>query len=321
MDLVAKNEETDIAKITLYTFSAFVPILEERKEEIFKIERKTFKYGTKNRHHLDVYYPPNPSKTANGKTPILFFIYGGGFNNGSRQLPEPYSMGYRALGAFFANRGFLVVVPDYRLVPEVRYPAASQDIRDALVWVSDNTAALVDPAAGGLTAPGVEPDAEYVFVLSHSAGSVHTKVMALHPDIRGTLPSGIRGYLWSAGAWYIDVQGESFTKEGPPRFYFGTPEQQREREPRALWKNLNEEEVQAFPEVVLVHAEREPQWLLDTEVVMAKDLEERLGKPVKKIVSKGHNHISPNWALSSGQGEEWGYEVSEWIHERIGTPA
>ncbi|KAH7922417.1 alpha/beta-hydrolase [Leucogyrophana mollusca] len=222
-------------------------------------------------------------------------------------------MGYRALGSFFAQRGFITIIPDYRLVPEVRYPAASEDIRDAIVWVSKNAETIRSP-----TIP--EPDTNYMFVMSHSAGTVHMKVLTLHPELRTTLPP-LRGLVWCAGAWYLNVEGEKFETEGPASFYFGTPEQQREREPRALWNKLTDEEVKSFPEILLVQAEREPEWLKASGVVLSTDLERRLGKAPKKIISEGHNHISPNWALCSGEGEEWGEEVVEWLNARIGTPA
>ncbi|KAH7886687.1 Alpha/Beta hydrolase protein [Phlebopus sp. FC_14] len=332
MDIIAKNEETHIDKINLPSrstsnvskaslissvclisaLSAFVPILDEKdkKAGIEKIEKKTFKYGQRYRHNLDVYYPLKPSLTSNGKVPILFFIYGGGYNTGQRQFPPPFDMGYRALAAFFAHRGFMTIIPDYRLVPEVRFPAASEDIRDAIVWVTKN--------AGTISTPSIEPDTDYIFVMGHSAGAAHTKVMTLYPKIRETLPP-LKGLIWNAGPWFFSVEGEKFRTEGPVKFYFGSAEQQSEREPRALWNKLSDDEIKSLPDILLVQAEREPNWLQITGVEIMKDMERRLGKAPQRIVGIGHNHVSPNWALGSGQGEEWGYEVSKWLHERIGT--
>lgn len=312
MDIIAKNPETSIDKINLYTLSAFVPILDERRSEIEKIERKTFKYGQRYRHNLDVYYPDQPFLTPNAKVPVLFFVYGGGYNTGSRQFPPPYEMGYRALGSFFAQRGFITVIPDYRLVPEARFPAASQDIHDAIVWVKDNAETIRSSSTRSIQ----ELDSEYIFVMGHSAGAAHIKVMTMYEALRKTLPP-LRGVIWNAGPWFFDVRGESFQTSGPVRFYFGTPEQQREREPRTLWNNLTDEEIRAHPEVLLVQAEREPDWLQVTGIEIANDLKRRLGKEPKRIVGVGHNHVSPNWALCSGQGEQWGHEVTEWMKKRI----
>ncbi|KIJ67176.1 hypothetical protein HYDPIDRAFT_84006 [Hydnomerulius pinastri MD-312] len=310
MDLVANNPETNIEKINLYTLSAFVPLLDERKADIDKIEKKTFKYGERYRHNLDVYYPSEPKQTPQGKVPILFFIYGGGYNTGSRQFPAPYDMGYRALGSFFAQRGYVTIIPDYRLVPEVRFPAASEDIRDAVVWVSNN--------AETIKTGSIEPDPGYIFIMGHSAGAAHTHVMTMHPEIRVTLPP-LKGLIFSGGPWFFSVRGEKFQTEGPVKFYFGSAEQQQEREPRALWNKLSDEEIKALPDILLFQAEREPDWLQLTRPEILADMEKRLGKAPKMIIGKGHNHVSPNWALCSGQGEEWGYEVAEWLNEKIAS--
>ena len=31
-----------------------------------------------------------------------------------------------------------------------------------------------------------------------------------------------------------------------------------------------------------------------------------------------NNHISINWALGIGEGEEWAYKLADWIWSRIG---
>ncbi|MBD3784475.1 MAG: alpha/beta hydrolase fold domain-containing protein, partial [Micrococcales bacterium] len=72
---------------------------------------------------MDVYAP-----SGQGPFPTLVFFYGGGWNSGSRDL---YGWAAQALAA----RGFVVFVPDYRLVPEVVFP----------VFVEDAAAATAHP--------------------------------------------------------------------------------------------------------------------------------------------------------------------------------
>ncbi|KAI6030250.1 Alpha/Beta hydrolase protein, partial [Pisolithus marmoratus] len=174
--------------------SASVPILDERRAEIEKIEKQTFKYGQRHRDNLDVYYPDQPILIPNAKVPVLFFVYGGSYNTGSRQFPPPYEMGYRALGSFFAQHGFITVIPDYRLVPEARFPAASQDIRDAIIWVKDNAKTIRSSS----TSTVQELDPEHFFVMGHSAGAAHIKVMTMYEELRKMLPP-LRGVIWNAG--------------------------------------------------------------------------------------------------------------------------
>ncbi|KIJ67182.1 hypothetical protein HYDPIDRAFT_84052, partial [Hydnomerulius pinastri MD-312] len=233
--------------------TAFMPILEERRAELEKIERRTFRTGDGDRNFLDVYYPIKPSITPNGKIPVLFFIYGGGYNTGWRQFPSPYEMGYRTVGSFYAQRGIMTIIPDYRLVPDVSYPASSEDVRDAVVWVTKNIQTIRHSSLPEL-------DTDFMFIMGHSAGAAHTKVLTLRPELRATLPP-IRGLIWCGGPWFFNIEGESFDAEGPVRSYFGPAELQRQREPRALWNRLSDEEVKSLPDILLVQAEWEPDWL------------------------------------------------------------
>ncbi len=103
------------------------------------------------RRTLDVDCP----SAAHPDTPILIFSYGGGFHMGGRTLPTPTDTTYHNLGSFFATRGFITIVPHYRVFDSgVQFPGAAQDIRDAIQWVVDNLPF---------------PDSD-IYVLGHSAG-------------------------------------------------------------------------------------------------------------------------------------------------------
>lgn len=105
---------------------------------------------------LDVWRPAEP---AAGKRPVLVFIYGGGWANGDRRS---YAFAARA----FARAGFVVVVPDYRKVPQVRFPAFVQDGAAAVHWVRDHVAAY-----GG--------DPARLALAGHSAGAYNAVMLAL----------------------------------------------------------------------------------------------------------------------------------------------
>src|ERR1043166_3822029 len=82
-------------------------------------------YGTLARQRLDVYTPD--AAAFPGPRPVVFFLYGGGWQSGERGH-------YKFVGEAFTSRGFVVVVPDYRVYPEVRYPAFVQDAAKAFAW-------------------------------------------------------------------------------------------------------------------------------------------------------------------------------------------
>ncbi len=93
--------------------------------------------------------------------PVIIFYYGGGWAKGSR---DDYGFAARA----YASKGFLVVVPDYRKVPEVHFPAFIQDAADAVKWTRDNIAKY-----GG--------DPERIAIAGHSAGAHSVAMLALDP--------------------------------------------------------------------------------------------------------------------------------------------
>ena len=53
---------------------------------------------------------------------------GGGWRSGRRQ-------DYRFIGEALTSRGYVVVVPDYRVYPDVRFPTFVEDGARAMSWV------------------------------------------------------------------------------------------------------------------------------------------------------------------------------------------
>eukprot|EP01037_Dinobryon_pediforme_P028374 gene28374-31623_t len=106
---------------------------------------------------LDVWRPAGPVT----KRPVLIFWYGGGWVAGTRQ-------GYAFAARAFARNGFVVVVPDYRKVPQIRFPAMLQDGAQAVKWTRDHIAEY-----GG--------DPNRIGVAGHSAGAYTVAMLTLDP--------------------------------------------------------------------------------------------------------------------------------------------
>lgn len=115
-------------------------------------------YGPGPRHRLDVYGPDREQADA----PIVVVIYGGSWNSGNKS-------DYAFLGRALAARGFVAMVIDYQLVPNVRFPAFVEDCARAVAWARQNGANY-----GG--APS------QLFLLGHSAGAYNAAMVALVPD-------------------------------------------------------------------------------------------------------------------------------------------
>jgi acetyl esterase/lipase len=98
------------------------------------------------RNRLDVYAP-----TGAAGAPVVVFIYGGGWKDGDKAL-------YHFVGAALAARGFVAVVPDYRVFPAVRFPVFIQDAAASVAWTRANIA-------------GYGGDPRRIFLMGHSAGA------------------------------------------------------------------------------------------------------------------------------------------------------
>ena len=127
-------------------------------------------------------WPPDNGVTK--PLPVIVFIYGGGWRDGAK---DQYAFTGRAL----ANRGFMVVLPDYRLFPKTRFPGFLEDSAKALAWVDDNIGQL-----GG--------DTRRIFLSGQSAGAYNAMMLALDPQWlgrEGKSPDLIRGVAALAGPY------------------------------------------------------------------------------------------------------------------------
>jgi acetyl esterase/lipase len=112
-------------------------------------------YGANARQRLDVYRPAGAAR----RCPVLVFFYGGSWQSGARA-------DYEFVARLLCAEGFIVVVPDYRIHPEARYPAFVEDSLAAVNWVAAHIADY-----GG--------DAEALFLLGHSAGAYNAVMVGL----------------------------------------------------------------------------------------------------------------------------------------------
>lgn len=137
-------------------------------------------YGSHPRQRVDVYLPL-PAVAA---APIAVFFYGGSWSSGDRA-------DYRFVGEALASRGIVTVVADYRLSPEVRYPAFLEDGADAVRWAADRAASF-------------GASRERLFVMGHSAGAYNAAMLALDPRWlarAGLAPRQLAGWIGLAGPY------------------------------------------------------------------------------------------------------------------------
>ena len=126
-------------------------------------------YGDGERQRLDLYLPVTKAAAAagpasppkSGPVPVVVYFHGGGWEAGSKA-------DYPFVGEAFASRGYVTAIPDYRLYPQVRYPAFLED-----------GAAAVAALRRLLAAEGVAIGP--VYLVGHSAGAWIAAMLTLDP--------------------------------------------------------------------------------------------------------------------------------------------
>jgi acetyl esterase/lipase len=137
-------------------------------------------YGGDVRQQLDVYTPRTLARPA----PVVVFFYGGSWKGGDRAS-------YKFVAEALASRGFVVVVPDYRVYPQVRFPAFMEDAAAAIAWTRREIA-----AHGG--------DPSRLFSMGHSAGAQIATLVAYDERFlraHGLGRDALRGVIGLAGPY------------------------------------------------------------------------------------------------------------------------
>jgi acetyl esterase/lipase len=105
-------------------------------------------YGDQRRQKLDVYQPRRATATPR---PVVVFWYGGSWTAGEKES-------YRFVGAALAQMGYVAVLPDYRLYPNVKFPSFIDDGARAVAWAQKHAA-------------DYHADGRRIVLMGHSAGA------------------------------------------------------------------------------------------------------------------------------------------------------
>lgn len=140
------------------------------------------------RHRLDVYRPK-----GKGPYPVLLFLHGGGWMLMSKD--DVWGLyGYGTIARCLAERGLVVVLPNYRLSPGVRHPEHVKDVSRAFAWTFRN-----------IREHGGDPG--QLFVGGHSAGGHLAALLATDATYLkqvGRTAKDIRGVIGVSGVYRVD---------------------------------------------------------------------------------------------------------------------
>jgi len=221
-------------------------------------------YGPHPRQALDIYLPDSPAMA-----PIVLCVHGGGWSVGDKEQ-------YASVGERLAREGFMAVIANYRLSPDVQHPAHVEDVAQAVAWCYHHAAEY-------------GADRERLCLLGHSTGAYLVALVALEQRFlaaHGVPATAIRRVVGVAGVAYDLDQSYAESPVGP--FFsrvFGPECAGWEREAPLRYVTA------AAPEFLLVHGLEDREAPPDTTKVFAGALE-RAGGAVQLLLLPDEGHIS-----------------------------
>lgn len=249
------------------------------------IARHTVAFAPDKGLSLDIYAPRN---VANA--PVVVFFYGGSWMSGKRQW-------YRWVGQTLAQRGLVVVIPDYRKWPQVRMDGFMQDAARAVAWTCAHAGEY-----GG--------DPQTLFLMGHSAGAHIGALLATDKHwlgATGMQPHMLAGFIGLAGPYdFLPLTHSNFID-----MFGNTPQAQARSQP-----------------VDFVDGDEPPMLLLQgtsDKVVGVKNAKslaramQREGEPADMILYPDTGHIAILLALSPHFDRKAPVmdDVLRFIHQRV----
>ena len=131
---------------------------------------------------LDVYKPLDMTNV-----PVIVFFHGGSWQAGNTLDKSQYKF----VGQALAVQGYVVVIADYRLYPQVKYPGFLDDCAQAVKWAHEHAADY-----------GADPGK--LVLMGHSAGAYNAAMLTVDPEFlqaAGADRAWVRGMIGLAGPY------------------------------------------------------------------------------------------------------------------------
>lgn len=152
--------------------------------------QENISYGSLERQKYDQHLPDDITPD----TPILLFIYGGSWDSGEKSK-------YSFIGKTFTKEGFITIIPNYRLFPQVTFPAFVEDIALSFAKIRQKF-----------------PDRK-IFIAGHSAGAQIGALLTFdHRYLKKHSLSACReisGFIGLAGPYDFEITEDKFKQIFP----------------------------------------------------------------------------------------------------------
>jgi acetyl esterase/lipase len=252
----------------------YAPFHERAPYAGIQVERD-IAYGPHPRQRLDVFRPVEPG--SGPPRPVVVFVHGGGFVGGEKNRPgSPY---HDNVAVWAVRHDLVGVTMTYRLAPEFRWPAGTEDVAAALGWVRTNIA-----AHGG--------DPDRIHLMGTSAGAVHAACYLAHPEFQGPDGPAVASASLLSGAYDLP----SFEHDRLRPYFGDDPRRYAELSPlRGL--------IDSSVPVLYVVAEFDPPPAQRQAAALVGAYTRRHGRWPAVLRLTGHNHFTTTAHLNTPDDE------------------
>jgi acetyl esterase len=267
------------------------------------VDRKDVEYGHPGARSLllDLQVPDGP-----GPFPAAILVHGGGFDEGSK------STNVRPLFDVLAGAGYAWFSIDYRLAPEFRFPAASDDLNTAIRWLKAH-------------ASEYHVDADKIVIIGESAGGFLVNYAGTHEtpetkaaavvDFYGPVDYGKLAQLRVAHPERFNMTSiNRHAANGAGIHYFGVDQ----LDAAGLAKLHDASPIFAvhagMPPFLCIHGDKDDQVAYEQTPAMCEAMH-RVGAGCEIITIQGGGHGMGGWRAPEMQ--HWKAEMVSWLNQRL----
>ncbi len=222
---------------------------------------------------LDLYLPLHrPEPSGEGGHPIIVYVHGGGWRIGdkARVYEKP---------AHFCAQGYIFASVNYRLSPDVRHPAHTQDVADAVAWLHEHAHEF-----GG--------DPRRIVLMGHSAGAHIVTLIAVDSRYLGAhdlAPSDLAGVVsLDTASFDLKRRARAVLTRRMIRDAFGQdPATLQDASPMT-----HVQEGEAYPPMLIVYASKRPDARRESERFVEALGE--VGASAALLEAEGKDHAAVN---------------------------
>ncbi len=181
-------------------------------------------YGEAERQTMDMYFSKAPEAQLK---PTIVFVLGGAWRSGNKQ-------DYKFIAHALTGLGHHVLIPNYRLYPEVMFPAFVYDVALAMKEA--------EVIAEKLNGEGIKR----FILMGHSAGAHTAALLSSQPSYLQAVNSKaeVSGLIAIAGPYDLDLEDPEVMPVFSP---FATPENAK----------ITRQDLTDMPDVLLIHGKKD----------------------------------------------------------------